>query len=99
MIDDKYTVKHELNGDHVHVYIFNNQTCKKEYVFGVSETHLGEDVHLPNAVEKLFGITFEAKVRKAIRKAQKIAKLLNNLDVDYLERCEQVNAIYKQIRI
>jgi hypothetical protein len=101
MIDDKYTVKHALQDDHVHVFIFNNHTRSEENIYSLTHgaSYTGTDVYLPNCIEKLFRITFESKIRKEIRKAQKVANFLNNSESDYLERSEQIKAIYKQLKI
>ncbi len=77
-MNNRYQVSVSKSGESVHVYIKSGSFSQRGY---------GRYVKKPNFLERLLGITFESKIKKAIEKTQKeIDKLNSNTqwgDSDY----------------
>lgn len=71
----RYEVKHKVDCDHIFVYVHDNETGKPVFDFNPFPC---VHVHEPDFIERLRKVTYEDKIKNAIKRMQRIADTYNS---------------------
>ena len=99
MKENKYFVIHCVKETGVYVGIHDSERNRSFSTYLPLCLYGGGTIKQPNRIEKLFGVTFEGKVQKAITKLQKFVDWLNIREKQRRVKDAEITKCYTQMNL